>query len=312
MIPLPTTGFQRSIKAPNVELDALADWMEASALLEQDGVVHGAELVDILVEGEIYAKQDFCWEMFNNALRELRRRSRLGPACPFRIVRRRVERVGANWREVPAHLFLLLLTLSHRYDKWNDVMPINYNLQGDLFERLTKESFEYQFPDWLVRRTGWKRAQPTKLAEVVEEIAGLLGELQGEVIDWAEPEAHEAGLDLLCYRPFSDSRVGIPVLMLQCASGSWREPGKLKTPDLEVWTKVVQFASKPKKAFATPFCFQESQFRKITNLVNGILLDRYRLLVFKKPESEWLSGGLREELLGWVEERLAKLQELAN
>jgi transposase-like protein len=43
-IPLPTIGFRRSVDAHNVDLDALADWMEASVLVEQDGIVHTAEL----------------------------------------------------------------------------------------------------------------------------------------------------------------------------------------------------------------------------------------------------------------------------
>ena len=191
-------------------------------------------------------------------------------------------------------------------------MPMDYNAQGDLFERLTKESLEHQFPDWIIHRTGWSRAKPTKVKDVVEKISEILGELPGDVKAWLDPQAKEFGLDLLCYRPFSDCQVGIPVLMLQCASGHWKEPGKLKTPDIDVWTKLVLFASQPKKAFATPFSFESNEFRKVVGHVNGILLDRYRLLVLGKPESEWLSDGLRGELTSWVDERLHKLPNLAN
>ena len=312
MIPLPNRGFRRSVEEHNVDLDVLTDWIEASALIDEEGAVSAPELVSLLVEKEVYAKQDFCWERVSDAMSELRRRTNLGPHCPFTAVKRRVQRLSPDWTETPAHLFMLLLTLSHRYDKWEKIMPVDYNAQGDLFERLTKESLEHQFPRWEIRRTGWSRTSPTKLGELVGEVADLLGELQGEVLAWTGPQAHEAGLDLLCYRPFADSQVGIPVLMLQCASGHWNSPGKLKTPDLEVWTKIVQFASKPKRAFATPFCFDGSEFRRLSNIVDGILLDRYRLLIFDLPEREWLSEDLRKELIAWVSARLPKLPDLVN
>jgi hypothetical protein len=293
-------------------MDTLTDWMEASVLIDDEGVVTAPELVSFLVEKEVYEKQDFCWDLISNALSEMRRRTNLGPYFPFTAVKKRLQRVHLDWTETPAHLFLVLLTLSHRYDKWDKVMPIDYNAQGDLFERLTKESLEHQFPKWEIHRTGWSRANPTKLSQIVEEITYLLGELQGDLFQWAEPEAHEAGLDLLCYRPFADSNVGIPVLMLQCASGHWKASGKLQTPDLRVWTKIVQFASTPKRAFATPFCFESDRFRRISNQIDGILFDRYRLLSFERPEREWLSEGLREELIAWVKARLFKLEDLAK
>jgi hypothetical protein len=310
MIPI-TKGFLRSVTKHNIEPYILADWIEACALFGEDRRLAGSVFVDVLVEEEIYAEQGFCWGGVDEGLGELRRRTRLNQGFPLSVTGRRVERLVNDWREVPVHCFLLLLTLAKRYDNWTDMMPVNYNVQGDLFEDVTRESLTSQFPDWVIYPTGWNRTQPTALPDLVADIAGRLGELQGNVKVWTNPEAKEAGLDLLCYRPFPDGRVGVPLLLLQCASGDWKEPGKVKTPDIDIWAKIITFASRPKRAFATHFAFSQHEFHRVCGLVDGVLFDRYRLLGHR-AEQEWASEELRERLRGWVEPRLTTLLELAR
>ncbi len=308
MIPL-TKGFRPSVNKHNTEIDVLADWIEACSLFHEDNRLSGSELVDFLKDSEIYVKQDFCWEAIDEGLREVRRRSKSSVPFSLSVSHRHIDRTVATWRDAPVHSFLLLLTLAQRYDKWTKVMPIDYNLQGELFEEVTRESLEGQLPDWVIQSTGWTKTHPTKLPELVSEIAGTLGELQGEVKAWTDPEAKEAGLDLLCYRPFPDGHVGVPLLLLQCASGDWKEPGKVKTPDIDIWTKIVIFASRPKRAFATHFSFLKAQFRKVSGKVDGVLLDRYRILG-PQGEGKWLSPQLRARLVEWLDVRVSKIPEL--
>jgi hypothetical protein len=310
MMPI-TQGFRHSVNKHNTSTIVLADWIEASALFGDDQKLPTPELVDLLLREEIYKDQDFCWEAIDASLREIRRRSKLSVPFPLSISGRHIDRIISSWRDIPVHSFLLLLTLAQRYDNWTEVMPIDYNLQGELFEEVTRESLTSQLPDWVVHPTGWSRAHPTKLPELVSDIAGRLGEIEGEVKAWTDPEAKEAGLDLLCYRPFPDGNVGIPLLMLQCASGHWNEPGKVKTPDIDIWTKIVIFASRPKRAFATHFSFLKNEFKKVSARVDGVLFDRYRLLS-PKAEKEWVSQLLKKRLLEWLEPRMNKFSELAK
>ncbi|MGO9085939.1 MAG: hypothetical protein ACLQBK_11985 [Candidatus Sulfotelmatobacter sp.] len=310
MIPR-TKGFFRSVAKHNVDLDVLADWIEGCALFGDGAALAGTELVDILLQENIYAKQDFCWERVDDGLRELRRRSELGSAFSLRVSGRKIERL-VHWRDAPVHSFLLLFTLAQRYDHWAEVMPVDYNVQGDLFEEVTKESLGCQFPDWIIHPTGWSKTHPTKLGELVADMTERLGEIQGVVEAWTDAQAKEAGLDLLCYRPFLDEHVGVPLLMLQCASGNWKEPGKLKTPDLDVWTKIVVFASRPKKAFATPFSFLRQDFRRVVAKVDGVVLDRYRLLIPNKYERDWVSETLQNKLRAWLDQRVGKIAELTG
>ncbi len=127
------------------------------------------------------------------------------------------------------------------------------------------ESARKLLPGWQVRPTGWSPNRTCTIRHIAEEVALRLGEALGDVELWADEAAKESGLDLLCYRPFADGRVGVPVYLMQCASGrNWRE--KLHEPDLRLWTKIVQFASAPKKAFSTPFALSDHDFVRACNL----------------------------------------------
>src|SRR5205823_3869050 len=102
------------------------------------------------------------------------------------------------------------------------------------------------------------------------------------------------GLDLLCYRPYDDGRVGVPVFLVQCASGQdWES--KLDTPKLKIWAKIVDFASTPKKAFAMPFTLEDWDFTRKCNDNDGMLMDRYRLLAAGRARPNWISSRLRAD-----------------
>jgi len=150
------------------------------------------------------------------------------------------------------------------------------------------------------------RHKTEKLEAVVTTIAELLGEARGDVGTWTKDSAKDAGLDILCYRSFPDQRGGRPVFLVQCASGGdWES--KLKTPDLEVWEKLISFVYRPKRAFSTPFALPERDYKMHCNKVNGLLLDRHRLLAPGHASTNWLSGGLARKLNEWTHARIGSL-----
>lgn len=306
MFELPTKGMARSITEHNSKLDVFSDWLEASILFS-DGELSRTDIVDALIECNIYDEQDFADQWVTIAWGEIARRQRsIGNGSPYDIAPQRISR-KLSWGEVPAYSFCLLLSLVNNYSglnkQWQEKFHTGYNEQGELFELLTKESLEKQFPGWSFYHTGWSRSSAKKLPQIVDEIVLKLGEMKGDLKKWSSPDANEAGLDLLCYKPFGDNRVGIPVYLLQCASGeNWTT--KLHTPSLEIWTKVIIFAAKPKKAFATPFAIEDSDFCRYCNLVDGVLLDRYRLLIPYRENTKWISSQLNKRLINWVKPRL--------
>jgi hypothetical protein len=311
MLAMPDTGMGYSVKKHNVKLDVICDWLEGSTLFADEEALSQSEVVDVLLEEEVYREQDFAWEMTQNAWGELiRRQYGIAEGASFSISSNRITR-RRSWQDACAHSFCVLLALAKWYTGWAKQFGSDYIEQGELFEKLTKESLELQFSGWKIYQTGWSRTSPKKLADVVDEVTNQLGESKGDLKTWAKPFAHEAGLDLLCYRPFPDGRVGVPVYLMQCASGGdWED--KLHTPDLKVWKKIVLFAARPMKAFATPFAFLDDDFRRNCNVVDGMLLDRYRLLAACSSDNDWVSEQLRERIITWANPRITALRRGDN
>lgn len=306
MLALPEKGLSRSASSHNVDFDMLYDWVEASALFCGEPLV-AAEVVDLLRENEIYATQDLAWELLENLFAAIEARANLlGKGYPIRSRGTKRIEPKADWQEFPAYSFCLMLSLRTAYPTWARSFGQDYTRQGDLFERLTAESVSSSFRDWTVCPTGWTKEHPGQLGKIVVEIAEQLGEPIGTVERWTSARAKEAGLDLLCFRRFPDRRGGLPVFLFQCASGAdWKS--KLHTPNIRIWTKVITFSSDPKKAFSMPYALDEIEFNRNANIVDGLLLDRHRLLAPGFDNKEWISDVLATDLNAWTSSRVPVL-----
>ena len=237
----------------------MCDWIASTVIYEQTELSI-TDVVDTLIEEEKYTTEDFAYEMLGNVWMEFRRRQHCigGEFYPLEIHNRWI-RAQCTWRQSPAYAFCLLLSIAPYYDWWASEIGGDYNEQGELFELLTKESLEAQYQEWRFLHTGWARSNTAGLERIVNEIAEHLGESQGRLALWNEPNVKELGLDLLFYRSYPDGRVGIPVYLMQCASGgNWHS--KRNTPDLNIWGNVVQFTTMPKRAFAVPFALEDKEF----------------------------------------------------
>jgi len=301
VLTIPTREFNLSVSKHNVRLDILSDWIEASVLC-MDESLSVIDIADVLIEEERYRSEDMAREAVRNAWAELGRRLLwIGDGCVFSLDNRRIRR-RSQWQDTPAYAFCILLSMAPYYDWWVHEFGHDYTEQGELFELVTQASLEAQFTDWTVYQTGWTRSNAVGLERVVKEVAGRLGEQKGHLELWNEPNAKELGLDLLCYRPFPDSRVGIPVYLAQCASGAnWKS--KLSAPNLGVWRNVIQFTTMPTRALAAPFALSDREFIHASAAVDGLLLDRCRLLGASQCDASWLSQELRDRLVAWIEPR---------
>lgn len=304
MLSLPTTGISRSVTTHNVKLDVLCDWIESNILFDEEELSF-VDVVSCLLAGQIYDDSDMASEVVSDAWTELRRRqSWISNSTPFDISSQRITR-KSTWRRFPAHSFCLLLSLAKWYRGWASQQRNDYNLQGELFEKLIGESLAQQFKNWEILLTGWSRTTPQSLGTIVEKVASSVGESVGNLTRWTSENANDAELDLLLCRPFNDKRTGIPVYLMQCASGAnWTE--KLHTPRLELWTKAVDFAVTPKRAFAMPFALLDREFSQKCLLVNGLFIDRYRILANNNSFSSELKKGLKN----WAAPRIKTLPTL--
>ncbi len=262
-------------------------------------------MTDVLLEEEIYVTADFAQEMVTNAWAELRKRQSWIEESYALTVDSVWIRRKDDWRAFAAHTFCVLLSLAPFYDWWAKEFGQDYTDQGDLFELLTEESLVFHFIGWTVHRTGWARSNTANLSQIVDSVASCLGEELVHPGLWNQSGAKEMGLDLLCYRGFSDGRVGIPVYLMQCASsGNWKS--KLHTPDLNVWNAMITFRNQIQRAFSTPFSFLDEEFARNCVHVKGLFLDRCRLL---KDSRAWISQPLTHRIIEWAEPRIEVLLE---
>ena len=81
----------------------------------------------------------------------------------------------------------------------------------------------------------------------------------------------------------------------------------MHTPRLELWSHVIDFASRPKKAFATPFAMTDDIFIQKCSLVDGMFIDRYRILSGCGNREDWLSRKLNKNLINWVRPKIRTL-----
>lgn len=314
MLALPQVGMARSVGSEhNVRLDAFCDWIEASLAFTNLSFVSGSNIVDVLMEEEIYERQEFAWEFVDNVFAELHRRKKcLSFSAPFEVEVKSNRAVRTNdWNTVPSYAFCLTLACAKWYPRWSKALGGDYTKQGQLFEQVAERALGKLLPGWSIHRAGWSPDNKAKIKEVVSTVAKLLREPEGEFEPWVSQHAKEAGLDIVCYRPFEDSRPGLPTIFVQCSIGKHQEH-KLGTPNMEVWGKLIRFTTgRPQRSFATPYVYTEDEFKHVSVRVNGLLLDRIRLLSAGSDGGAWIPDEINKHLRDWVAPRIAKLERAA-
>ena len=302
MLRTPSKGLQPSKNRHRCRVDVMADWIEGSALLTQTRIAK-SDIVDRLIEEQVYKCEDFAWEFIADIWSDLRYRLKHGRNRALRIDPGGVLTPVDHWKEFPAYSFCLTLALRD----WCSCVDSCYNEQGELFERLTECSIDAR--GWRGLLTGWSSTNASKLREVVEAISSHIEEPVGPNIeDWIADRGKDAGLDLVCDQPFLDGRGGHPLYFFQCASGrNWKT--KIKTPDLEVWDKLIDFVYTPTRGLAIPYVLSERRkFRSIANRVDGVLLDRLRLIAPLGCTGSQVPSALQDDLNNWLAPRIEDLK----
>ncbi len=300
MLRIPSKGLQNSVNRHNCRTDVLSDWIEGSALFTQTRISK-VDVLDMLLEEQVYRNEDFAWEFILNVWDDLRYRVEHGKNCALRIDLDGVTPEG-HWEKFPAYSFCLALALRD----WCSCGDNSHHEQGELFERLTECSLVAR--GWRSKRTGWASKNAAGLPRLVEEISSHIKEpLGGNIEEWLPSRGKDAGLDLICDQLFSDDRGGRPLYFFQCASGrQWKD--KTNTPDLQLWAKLIDFSNSPLRGFSLPYVLSERrEFRRVANSINGILIDRLRLIAPLAGDSNQVPSELESDLKNWLTPRIEAL-----
>jgi len=307
MLALPEIGITPFRNGHRTDLGIFCDWLEGSLLFTGDGRLSLSDIKDVLMEEHLYVQQDKASEFLADVWRELdRRKSALGASYPIRIENLRLLRLTA-WRQSPAYSFCLLLSYADRYGRWAKGFGPDFTEQGLLFEEITAQALRQEFDGWSIHSTGWSRAQAAKLEAIVEEVRIHLGEEAGKPERFPRfKAAKDAGLDIVLSRPFSDNRVGFPLYLVQCASGAKWE-GKRNEPNLNIWRTLIDFAVVPKKALAIPFALPDREFWVSCRHMDGMIIDRMRLLSGRRRGITSVSNNVKRRVIGWMAPRVKVL-----
>ena len=302
MISLPTSGLARS----NIDFEVLCDWIEANVIFGDDNVSK-TDVIDVLLEEYRVKDEDEAQQTVATAWQITKKRSRIsGAGYPIVVKATRMEKTS-KWKNCSAYSFCLLVSLSQTYDWWYKQFGSDYAEQGELFEEISNAALQTHLSGWDVISTGWKKTQSKKLKDVVKDVTERLGGEVGNLKKWDHTRAKEMGLDLLALLPFPGHLEGIPYYFVQCASGkNWTT--KLKQPDLEVWRNMVTLPTKPRRAFCAPHGMSSDDFYKSSVQVDGLFLDRCRILGAATRKKNWFSASLKKRLIEWLKPRVSALQ----
>lgn len=306
MLGLPERGVNRSVNTHNSDLAVICDWIEAS-LLFTDDQISKTDITDTLLENEVYDTQDFALEFVDSVWSVMQARvTALNGALGLEWSRDRLRRIG-QWEDFPAYAFCLeVACASYVYPKWAADYGHESAVQGSLFERIAHRSFSFMLPGWKVVKVGWTPDNPVKLNSTISDLITSINEIaSADMHLHVDGNANELGLDLLAFYSFGDVHSSTPLIMVQCASGKdWKS--KRHTPDLALWNKVVNFNSHPLKGFVIPYSFTDGQeFRREATRVNGLFMDRYRLLNPNRGQDViWNERELNDDLVNWIRPRV--------
>jgi len=300
MLKLPKRGFTRSETKNNIKNEVLGDWLEANLLFDGEAVSK-VDLVDLLDEQQICNNQELAHQIADDGWAELRRRKRIMGISDERLkLGTKSAFMSQNWQDDPIRAFFVALSLFYPYPDWGAEYR-NAPAQGLLFERVVEALASRIFPGWDTYRVGWSPGFTRSMPDIVNELGELLNcQVHPRLDFWAEDQAKDGGLDLVCFRQFNDDREATPAYLLQCASGNnWRS--KVNTPDPNSWQKFLDSAVRPGTGIAAPFVVPAKKMRVSALQGQAIVLDRLRLLSTYYTDESVVDDELRNDICNWLD-----------
>jgi len=303
MYPIPTTTSGLGYEDIE-ETIVYADWVECSALFQSE-IISKADVQDCFSEIDSFDNEITPLKVADIWSEMERRRLILKSSYPLIIKENRI--MPRSWKDHTAYSFCLLISYSKSCREWMNNYCRDFQMQGELFEHISEAALNYLFKNWKVGITGWSKNNPVSIKKIIMDIATELGESIGK--ESPRPVDKDGGIDILCYRKFSDLRGNYPVFFIQCATGSnWTNKRMENT--LNLWNNWIQFKAKNliTRGFAVPFAFDDETFRQTQMRGDCLVLDRLRLLAHEVPESEWMPKNTNDKITSWIEKKYKTIE----
>ncbi|MBN1546913.1 MAG: hypothetical protein JW902_09655 [Syntrophaceae bacterium] len=301
ILPIPENLFGLT-STSGIDPILVCDWIEVSALIS-NYKINMNKVSDFLVDSEVFSgkeRQDQSSSFIDGVFRRLENRQNiLLGSYPFKISDGHINSNG-SWFKNPEYAFCTILSLIPYYRDWSRVIT-SYVEQGILFERLSAYCLKSILPSWNVKCVGWTRDDTKTLRDRLPMILDWINEKGGDFGRWGDEKAKDGGLDILCFRDFQDSRSGLPIILVQSASGcNWRN--KLHTPHPLKWLGYLDTPFIPWKGITIPFHVCDEHFSRRSRDAEGVIFDRLRLFsAVTAFEDKKLKADLRKWLKRVIE-----------
>jgi hypothetical protein len=304
MIVLPEKGISVSLSVHNCELYSVVDWVLASALFLGEDVSR-SDVVDILMENDVYSNQDFCKLFVSDVWSVIEGFFKSAGVKSLSFSKNSI-RASGKWCEDLALTYCLLCSLRVVYPSWSKNSCGSYVEQGALLEELSVLSLTSMHPKASFKVVGWQAGDQSRLkfSEVLEQICD---ENMFSILDlelWDQGQVKDMGLDVYGYFPSYGTLPSLSFMMFQCASGSnWTT--KRSAPDLRSWKSILNTFTDPIRGMLIPFLVPDDKFKQSLILLGGPLIERTMLL--SGVYSQEIPAELAEDIKQWAKPRIESL-----
>jgi len=174
-----------------------------------------------------------------------------------------------------------------------------------LFERMSAVAIN-RYVGGQVFVFGWPVVGDTdpNISERMKQVSEAIKEVLTEA---PASRYKDRGVDIIAWKPFTE-RDGLHcsnqlVVLSQCSAGhNWRE--KTRELPLQSWTQYFRWGFDPIVAFIVPTIIEEDLWHEICREVNGLVLDRIRLVNLLADGID--EEPLKTELAAWVIDQAAE------
>jgi len=249
------------IKIPEPDsCTVVADWIELYVATTGE-TISKAKLSSLLEDSSGEETRE---SFISDIWRELNNRKKLYKNIPFVIDEYAIEPAEDQQPKI-AYIACLLIALYG---------PVNSSINvAKLFERLSCLAVK-QYLDGEGIVFGWP-LEPGEETSIRERIIQVASRLNERYVESPRETYKDRGVDVIAWKPFSESRTSQVIILLQCASGKdWRN----KTTDLPInaWEQYIHWSNNPIKAFAVPCVIPSRDWHEVSK-EGGILFDRIRI-----------------------------------
>jgi len=322
MLPIPQSDWRRA--------EALASWVELSALSVDNGFVARGTVLDAFNDSGLFANGAMRRGEANDSTTEwtaaamvadiwvvLNARHRLiGEAWPFLLNADRLTRKVSRSEIAEVAAYTAMLLIDAAASGWYSTFTLKPNsFARTYFELIVAASmrklcggrtmrFGAPFPP------GWPKDFPGRVRRLAEEFG--LKPRDEEIATLASDNQQDGSLDVVSRLKLGDESGGGAYVLVQCATGVKWLTDKRGEPMMALWGRFVSWDGPRYKACAVPFTLRGAKelTRASAMHEDAIILDRIRIACGEPDKG--IDAELRTSLAKWCRDGFKSCQKLAS